>query len=418
MLVNLRDYRIVALLLIWTFSSNCIAEKLSLTQLIGKNIRSDGDVVTLFKPVVEMSRSETWVEEPSVEHKRVVKVYRTSYDWLKLITNPENGREDIVLVSVLCDKLPAQEVSLGDIELPFRYDQISSCNTLISYYSLPLNILRNSNKIVAYGLSGHYGSITIYADQLTVTNVQEIIFSSQLCGIRDIPSHAKYRSQIQYLKTTLPSFKFRRESEYDAPDFKTNGYSLINILGSPVVNETIRLNNGEVLNMTQRRKVVFNDYDLKGSATSRVQFVEYAMSNQWLKVLSIAEGSNKEIIFQCTVAVEKYLKDGMELFRLPRSVQWYRSPNSMDGEKWLVCPTQWTYDICVKDDSILLWLSFARKEIAEVFGLETLSFSKGDVSARYGVYSPYIYRSSWRLLPLFKIPSACREAERPLIHDH
>ena len=394
----------LAVILLNLLSAVCYADTGLVTYLIGKNAKSS-DLVNMLSPVLEMSRFEMWTDPENGEKCYTNCVYRTSKKWLKLVTSSWGLQDQIIGLYIKCEHLPEEASQDMKLILPFRYDQIASCKTLLSYCGLPEFIEYRSNSAVFYGVVVFPACVKMFANQNS-DNIYEIGITGGFLGdFRKIPATAKYRDQIKNLGVLPPSYTFKKlELKKDAL-YETPLCSVTNIIGTPVINGQVKFFRDNSCTLSQNRKVGFCDYDRDGAITSRIQFVEYVASNNWLKVVSMKNGEETERVIQVSIDVQGYKHEGLSTLALPAPLSSYSSPNAADGEIWMVCPDWYGYDVCAKKNGCPTWMSYLMRNDGE-FELETLYFSQGNISPRYSRYSAYLYRSEFKLMPFFTLPGA------------
>jgi len=398
----------VAVILLNLLSAICCADTGLVTHMIGKDIKSH-DVVNILSPVLEMSCSETWSHNDWHHVNRENCVYRTAKKWLKIETQRyENGITDDTIVGLYIkrDQLPNEAAQAINLKLPLRYDQLDSCTTLLSYCALPEDIMYRANNVVFYAVLLRTTCVSIFANQNNFNSIYEIGITGGFLGdFRKIPATAKYRDQIKNLGVLPPSYTFKKlELKKDAL-YETPLCSVTNILGMPVINGQVKFSRDNSCTLGQNRKVVFCDYDSGGAITSSVQFVEYAASNKWLKVVSMKNGAEPERVIQVSIDVQGYKNESLSTLSLPAPLSSYSSPNASDGETWMECPNWYEYDICAKKNGCPTWMSYLMRNDGE-FELETLFFSQGNISPRYSHYSAYLFRSAYKLYRFFILPGA------------
>lgn len=381
----------------------CSAQTGLVTQIIGENVNSS-NIVNMLSPVLEMSRSEVSSDDGRAYADFENCVYKTSKKGLRLATRNRKEVHKIEEIYVNCRQLPKAVFSDGNLSMPFRHDQIASCMTLLSYCGLPEVVFYRSNSAVFYEVSQINGSVCIFADQTNPTNIYEIgIRGAGLGDIRKIPETSKYRDQNNNFKIMFPPFIFKKGYLESDGLSVTPSYSVTNIIGSPVINKKVKLPNGIGFDLEQKRKVVFTDYDISGAITSRVQFVEYATLRNWLRIVSMRNGTEQERVIQVSIDINEYKNKGRSILRLPSPLASYSSPDTSDGDIWMVCPDLYEYDVCLEKNGWPTWMSYKIRDDGE-FELKTLFFSQGNISPRYSYYSAYLYRSSnWRF---FILPGA------------
>jgi len=394
----------LAVILLNLVSAICCADTGLVTHLIGKCAKSS-DLVNRLSPVLEMSRSEIWTDNENGEMSYTNCVYRTSKKWLKLETSSWGLQDQIIGLYIKCEQLPKEAAQEINLTLPFRYDQIASCKTLLSYCGLPEFIEYRSNSAVFYGVVVFPACVRMFANPNS-DKIYEIGITGGFLGdFRKIPATAKYRDQIKNLGVLPPSYTFKKlelkkDALYEAPLC-----SVTNIIGTPVINGQVKLIRGHLGTLTQKRKVDLCDYDRDGAITSSVQFVEYAASNKWLKVVSMKNGAEPERVIQVSIDVQGYKNESLSTLSLPAPLSSYSSPSASDGETWMECPNWYEYDICAKKNGCPTWMSYLMRNDEE-FELETLFFSQGNISPRYSRYSAYLFRSEFKLMPFFILPGA------------
>jgi len=396
--------RISLVMILLLISDFCFAQTGLLTQVVWRNITSD-EICRKLSPLKEMSRSEIWASDNNGIKDVTNCVYKTSKAWLKLQTSNWDRQDEIVGLFIKRGQLPDENAQEKDLLLPFRYDQISSSTTLLSYCGLPEFMEYRWEKAIFYGVVVRTTTVNIFLDHNT-ENIYEIgIVGGRLGDFRGVPSTAKYRDQIKKFGPMFPAFTFKKLEHNEANLHEKPAKTIADIIGTTVMNGKIKIFRSYPEELSQKRKVVFCDYDCAGAITSRIQFVEYMMSNNWLNVVSIKKGKEPEKVIQVSVDVNGYIKEGLSSLALPVPLSSYYSPAASDGETWMVCPGRYQYDVCVKKNGYPTWMIYRMREDRE-FELKTLIFSEDNISPRYSRDSSYLLRSEYKMMPFFILPGA------------
>jgi len=382
----------------------CFAETGLVTNLIGKKVKS-GDVEKMLSPMLEMSRSEICYDKDGSKLSSTNNVYRTSKEWLKIVSKRYEV-DEVVGIYMKPELLPDEASLDPNLTLPFRYNQISSSTTLLSYCALPEVLFYRSDKPVYYSVLVRSSCIRIFVDQKKGNNIFEVgITGARVGDFRDIPENSKYRDQIKYLGTPLPTPSFANLELESESLCRSPLFSVTNIIGSLLIDRKIKLVQGDLQNFRLRRKIVFCDYDSVGAITSSTQFAEYAISSDWLKVVSMKSGDEPERVIQVSVDVIGYKKEGLSFLALPAPLSTYCSPNASAGEIWMECPNRYEYEVCAKKSGCPTWMSYGIRDDG-VFELKALFFSQGKILSRYSRYSSYLLRSEYKMMPFFILPGA------------